>query len=70
MTGHLIEPAIKALIEARNFTALHKVFEAWTPADVAECIVDWMIFDSETGTPRLVPSDLAASLQQDLPTLS
>jgi hypothetical protein len=23
MTGHLIEPAIKALIDTRNFTALH-----------------------------------------------
>ena len=41
MTGHLIEPAIKALIDSRNFTALHEVFEEWTPTDIAECIVDF-----------------------------
>jgi hypothetical protein len=27
MTGHLIEPAIKALIDTRNFDALHKIWE-------------------------------------------
>lgn len=26
MTGHLIEAAIKALIDTRNFTALHDLF--------------------------------------------
>lgn len=41
MTGHLIEPAIRALIDARNFTALRNVFEAWSPAEIAECIVDF-----------------------------
>ena len=34
---------------------------------VAECIVDWMIFDHETGAPRPLPADLADSLKQDLP---
>ncbi len=34
---------------------------------VADCIVDWALFDQETGEPRPVLSDLAASLGRDLP---
>lgn len=41
MTGHLIEPAIRAFIEARNFTALHDIFGEWTPLEIADCIVDF-----------------------------
>ena len=41
MTGHLIEPAIKELIEKRDFTTLHEVFAEWTPAEIADCIVDF-----------------------------
>jgi magnesium transporter len=41
MTGHLIEPEIRALIDARDFTALHEVFSQFSPPDIAECIVDF-----------------------------
>lgn len=41
MTGHLIEPAVRELIAARDFAALRNVFAEWPPADLAECIVDF-----------------------------
>lgn len=40
MIGHLIEADIKALIAARDFTALHKAFADWAPADIADCLGD------------------------------
>ena len=40
MLGHITEPAIKALIEARDFPALRNVFEDLLPADVAECLAE------------------------------
>jgi len=40
MLGNLIGPEIKELIDERNFTALRSAFEAWAPADVAECITE------------------------------
>src|SRR5581483_3803537 len=40
MFGNLLEPEIKELIEARNFSALREVFADWPPADLAELIAD------------------------------
>lgn len=40
MLGNLIGPEIKELIEARNFGALREVFQDWSPADAAECILE------------------------------
>lgn len=40
MIGHLLGPEIQSLIEARNFTALREVLVDFTPADVAEIIID------------------------------
>ena len=65
MTGNPIEPAIKALIETRNFTALHKVFEEWTPADVAECIVDFPP-DEQAIVFRMLPQAKAAGVLEYL----
>ena len=65
MTGHQIEPAIKALIEARNFSALHDLFEKWTPADVAECLVDFPP-DEQAVVFRMLPQAKAASVLEYL----
>jgi magnesium transporter len=65
MTGHLIEPAIKALIEARNFTALHKLWEEWTPAEIAECIVDFPP-DEQAVVFRMLPQAKAAGVLEYL----
>lgn len=40
MFGNLLEPEIKELIAAKNFTALREVFADWPPADLAELIAD------------------------------
>ncbi|MBX6324926.1 MAG: magnesium transporter [Chthoniobacterales bacterium] len=40
MVGKILEPEIRSLIEARNFSALREVFREWPPADVAEVILD------------------------------
>ncbi len=65
MTGQHIEPAIRALIETRNFAALHKVFESWTPADVAECIVDFPP-DEQAVVFRMLPQAKAAGVLEYL----
>ena len=44
-----------------------RISRAADGAAVADCIVDWSLFDGETGAPRPVPADLTASLQQDIP---
>ena len=61
MIGHLIEPAIKALIEARDFTALHKVFEEWPAADVADCLGDFPT-DEQAVVFRMLPQAQAAQV--------
>ncbi len=65
MTGHLIEPAIKALIDTRNFTALHKVFEEWTPPEIAECIVDFPP-EEQAVVFRMLPQAKAAGVLEYL----
>jgi magnesium transporter len=67
MTGHLIEPAIKALIDTRNFTALHKVFEEWTPLEIAECIVDFPP-EEQAVVFRMLPQTKAAGVLENLGT--
>src|SRR5689334_23195817 len=65
MIGNLIEPAIKALIDTRNFTALQKVFQEWEPAEVAECIVDFPP-EEQAIVLRLLPQEKAAGVLEYL----
>ena len=65
MTGHLIEPAIKALIDSRNFTALHDLFEEWTPPEIADCIVDFP-HEEQAIVFRLLPQTKAADVLEYL----
>lgn len=43
------------------------ILRATDGSAIAECIIDWAIFDSQTGEARPLPIELAASLQRDLP---
>jgi magnesium transporter len=61
MVGKILEPEIKSLIEARNFTALRDVFREFPPADVAEVILD-MPEDEQVIIFRVLPHDLAADV--------
>jgi magnesium transporter len=65
MLGRLIEPAIKELIVARNFTALHQVFEEWPPADVADCLGD-LPTDEQAIVFRMLPQAKAAQVLEYL----
>src|SRR5947208_10195390 len=61
MVGKILEPEIKSLIDARNFTALREVFREFPPADVAEVILD-MPEDEQVIIFRVLPHDLAADV--------
>jgi len=61
VVGKILEPEIKSLIEARNFTALREVFRDWPPADVAEVIVD-LPEDEQVIIFRVLPHALAADV--------
>src|SRR4029077_8323309 len=61
MVGKILEPEIKSLIDARNFTALRHVFREFPPADVAEVILD-MPEDEQVIIFRVLPHDLAADV--------
>src|SRR3984893_10518292 len=61
MVGKILEPEIRSLIEARNFTALREVFHEWPPADVAEVILD-MPEDDQVIIFRVLPHALAADV--------
>src|SRR6476620_5908916 len=61
MVGKILEPEIKSLIDARNFTALRDVFREFPPADVAEVILD-MPEDEQVIIFRVLPHDLAADV--------
>src|SRR5881275_2724674 len=61
MVGKILEPEIRSLIEARNFTALREVFHEFPPADVAEVILD-MPEDEQVIIFRVLPHDLAADV--------
>src|SRR5205809_3219048 len=61
MVGKILEPEIRSMIEARNFTALREVFRDWPPADVAEVIVD-LPEDEQVIIFRVLPHALAADV--------
>ena len=61
MVGKILEPEIKSLIDARNFTALREVFREFPPADVAEVILD-IPEDEQVIIFRVLPHDLAADV--------
>src|SRR5213082_3066198 len=61
MVGKILEPEIRSLIEARNFTALREVFKEWPPADVAEVILD-LPEDEQVIIFRVLPATLAADV--------
>ena len=58
MFGNLLEPEIKSLIEARNFTALREEFKDWAPADLAELIAD-LPRDEQVVMFRILPHNVA-----------
>ena len=61
MVGKILEPEIRSLIDARNFTALREIFHEFPPADVAEVILD-MPEDEQVIIFRVLPHDLAADV--------
>ncbi len=61
MIGNLLEPALKAMIDSRDFTGLHNLFEEWPPADVADCIVDLPIHEQAVVF-RMLPQVKAADV--------
>src|SRR5256886_13924582 len=61
MVGNILEPEIRSLIDARNFGALREVFREWSPADVAEVILD-MPEDEQVIIFRVLPAALAADV--------
>src|SRR5216117_550999 len=61
MVGKILEPEIKSLIDARDFTALREVFREFPPADVAEVILD-LPEDEQVIIFRVLPHDLAADV--------
>ncbi|HEY2341538.1 MAG TPA: magnesium transporter [Chthoniobacteraceae bacterium] len=54
MIGNLIGPEIRELIETRNFAALREAFADWTPADIAECLIE-LPEDDQVAVFRLLP---------------
>src|SRR6266446_5386755 len=63
MVGKILEPEIRSLINARNFTALREVFREFPPADVAEVILD-MPEDEQVIIFRVSPDDRTALLEE------
>ena len=61
MVGKLLLPEIRSLIEARDFGGLRELFREWSPADVAEVILD-MDEDDQVIIFRVLPSALAADV--------
>jgi magnesium transporter len=61
VVGKILEPEIRGIIDARNFTALREVFREWPPADVAEVILD-LPEDEQVIIFRVLPHDLAADV--------
>jgi len=61
VVGKILQPAIKELIDARNFTALRESFTEWPPADIAEVITDFSE-DEQVIVFRVLPHDQAADV--------
>ena len=65
MSGPLLPSAVNVLILTRNFNALRKVFEEWSPADVADCIAD-LLPDEQAVAFRILPKAKAADVLEYL----
>src|SRR5437762_5411626 len=61
VVSKILEPEVKSLIDASNFTALREVFREFPPADVAEVILD-MPEDEQVIIFRVLPAALAADV--------
>ena len=61
MVGKILQPEIRSLIDARNFTALRELFSEWPPADIAEVITDFSE-EEQVVVFRLLPHNLAADV--------
>src|SRR5437016_6905812 len=61
MVGKILQPEIRSLIDARNFSALRELFLDWPPADIAECITDFSE-DEQVIVFRVLPHDQAADV--------
>src|SRR5881394_1537253 len=61
MVGKILEPEIRSVIDARDFTALREIFREWPPADVAEVILD-LPDDEQVIIFRVLPHALAADV--------
>ncbi len=61
MVGKILQPEIRSLIDARNFTALRELFSEWPPADIAEVITDFSE-EEQVVVFRILPHDLAADV--------
>src|SRR2546422_3755308 len=61
MVDKILEPEIRSVIDARNFTALREIFREWPPADVAEVILD-LPEDEQVIIFRVLPHALAADV--------
>jgi magnesium transporter len=61
MLSRLLQPEIRSLLDARDFSTLKEVLSDWTPTDVAELITD--LPESEQALIfRFLPRDLAADI--------
>lgn len=65
MIGKSIQPEIRALIDARDFTTLKEIFADWFPADLAE-LIDDLPDEDEAIIFRLLPRKLAAETYEYL----
>jgi len=65
MIGKSIQPEIRALIDARDFTTLKDVFVDWHPADLAE-LIDDLPQEDQAIIFRLLPRKLAAETYEYL----
>src|SRR5688500_11635261 len=61
MVGKILQPEIRGLIDARNFTALRELFSEWPPADIAEVITDFSE-EEQVVVFRVLPHNLAADV--------
>ena len=61
MVGKLLLPEIQSLIQARDFAGLRQMFRDWSPADLAEVIVDMPEHD-QVIIFRVLPAALAADV--------
>ena len=61
MVGKILQPEIRSLIDARNFSALRELFSDWPPADIAECITDFSE-DEQVIVFRVLKHDQAADV--------